>query len=383
MRKLLILISFTFIGCKSFSDYTNQKVVLKKDALANFDLKDNQIILSLNVNNSKGAFLFDTGASKSVITDGIYMSKMNLNKENYYNSAKVKNATLGFIESNNFISDSIENDLFTGQNVIFKHIVIEKTASNCLKEINVSNGIIGFDIFKNAAKPIILNFEENTISVLNNNYSIEGYQKLKTKLQLLTGNKLQIPLLIDGVETKFLFDTGNNGGLLLKAKDCKINSQKLFLDCQSLVGTVSGYSIENIKGYQNVSLQYDNFIDETVKISVFTRLTTNTLGIAFIKNFNWILDFENGNVFFKQISKISEVQNSKPEILNFKSYALNDKLLIAFKNMTLNSNLNVGDQIISLNNQIITSANICEMQDLLNNTQDWNTLNIEIKKLPN
>lgn len=36
---------------------------------------------------------------------------------------------------------------------------------------------------------------------------------------------------------------------------------------------------------------------------VNNKTTVNTLGIDFIKNYNWILDFKNSSVYYKRIKK--------------------------------------------------------------------------------
>ena len=38
----------------------------------------------------------------------------------------------------------------------------------------------------------------------------------------------------------------------------------------------------------------------------------------------------------------------------------------------------LGDQIISVNGQKVTTENQCELQDLLNKTDDWNSLQLEV-----
>lgn len=56
---------------------------------------------------------------------------------------------------------------------------------------------------------------------------------------------------------------------------------------------------------------------------------------------------------------------------------INNKILITFC-IENESKYKMGDQITSLNNQKITPENICEMQEFLNKTQDWSTLNLEV-----
>ena len=40
------------------------------------------------------------------------------------------------------------------------------------------------------------------------------------------------------------------------------------------------------------------------------------------------------------------------------------------------SEFNLNEKIISINSELVTESNICEMNDLLNKTQKWSDLNI-------
>lgn len=109
------------------------------------------------------------------------------------------------------------------------------------------------------------------------------------------------------------------------------------------------------------------------------NLHVNTVGIEFIKNYNWIFDIKNGYVYYNK-SNTSKTQNTfeVPKV-NIQSIALSNKLLVGFKANFYHGNLNINDQIISVNNQKVTPENICEMQKLLNTTQNWDTLQLEVQ----
>ena len=374
-----ILVLISAVSCKSFTDFSNQKVSLNVNKSQKFDLTNNQIIIPLKVNNCDGKFVFDTGAMSSVITNNDFIKLFTLTNENYYTAVKVKGATGDYIKSNHLISDSISSNIISGRKKIFKHLIIESKKTNCFQNEQNQTGIIGFDIFKNAAQPILLDFENNNITVLGNNYITEGYSKLPTKINIGLGNKLTIPFLIEGVEVNFLFDTGNNGGFLMSEKQNKITDDKKIAGYESLIGTVGNFSLVKIKTYGNVSVKNDSISEIKTNVSVFPELITNTVGISFIKQFNWILDFGTGSVYIKQLSEFknedlsSEIENTK-----FKSIALENKLIIGFKNLSIKSTLNAGDEITAVNNQKVTPENICEMQDLLNKNEDWSTLELEV-----
>jgi len=376
---LLVILCVSVASCKSFKDYQNQSSKLLEGKSQKFTIENNQFIVRLYVNNKEGDFLFDTGAMVSAITNKDYINAFSLTKENYYTSAKIKGATGTTIQSNHFISDTIYSEIITGKKNIFRHIIIDGKKTNCSEKSASTDGIIGFDIFKNAGQPILLDFQNLKITVLSSNYQTNGYKKLDVKIPTQIGSKITFPLIVDGNKMEFLFDTGNNGGLIISNKDNKIDPKKMFVEFETLVGSVDKMSNEKIKIYKDVTLGYNRILDMQINISSFPKLITNTLGISFIKHFNWILDFKTGAMYMKQISEIDNAeQNSELTKFSLKSGVINGKLIIGFKNSSINTNLNIGDQIISINNQKITPENICEMQELLNKTPDWGTLNIDV-----
>ena len=364
------------ISCKSFKDYSSQKVALKKSHSQKFILDNNQMITNLTINHKEGFFLFDTGAMSSIITDSLYLNSFKLCDENFTSSLKLKSATGSTIESFKFKADTIFSDIFTGSKKLFNFIKVKSENINCSKKDNSNVGIIGYDFLKNAGTPILLDFENLQIVVLGDNYNTSGFNKLNTKISKL-GSKLTIPLLLDGYKTDFLFDTGNNGGLLLKEKSNKISDTKLVLTAKAILGAVDGFSYQEIKSYKDVRVNLKEIPEINTKLSVLKKLTINTMGISFIKHFNWILDFNSGDVYAKQITHFTKEEPIKQN-LKLMALANNNILIVALKDLSCTIPYNVGDQITSVNNTKVTLENTCEMQDLLNKTQDWNTLQLEV-----
>ena len=381
MKKFVCIIFLVIISCKSFKDYSSQEVILKENKYQSFTLDNNEMIIDLTINDKKGKFLLDFGAMTSVITDSIYLNSLILNQDNYSSSRKITGASGIEINSNKYISDSINSSIINGKKYIFKHLVIKNP--NNISQISCNEidqkkvGIIGFDVFKNAAQPILLDFEKNVIKVLNQNYSIEGYLLMNAKIPTFVGSKLTIPFLVEGENIDFLFDTGNNGSFFIKEDQNKIPSSKIKQVFETYMGTVGNISIEKITNYDNVNIKHENIIDISTKLSSFPKLINNTVGIAFIKNYNWILDFKNGNVYCKKINNnnLDEVQQK-----SIVSGVLDNKLLVVYKNISVQNKLSVGDQITSVKNIKVTLENICELNKLLNKTEDWSGLSIVIKK---
>ncbi len=359
----------------------NQKVVLKPNGIQKMNFDNNQYISKFNINGKEADFLVDTGAMGSVITDTLFLKNFNLTKENFYTSMKIRGAGGVEIESDKFITDSVSSTLFNSSNKIFSVIKVSNIQNKICSdkaEIKKTVGIIGFDFFKAASSPILLDFENKSIKSLKDNYSTDGYTKINAKINNLK-RKIIVTFNIDNKDVDFLFDTGNSGGFLLMGKEGKFDEAKILQKFSMIFGTVNGFDIMNSKIFKDINIKLEKIFESKCNVIVLEKLTTNTLGISFIKNFNWILNFNTGEIYVKKISEYSNQIDSNSYNKDYIFANINSKLLVGFKKLIeKNSKFNVGDEITSINNQKVTEENICEMQDLLNNTEDWNTLKLEV-----
>ncbi len=110
-----------------------------------------------------------------------------------------------------------------------------------------------------------------------------------------------------------------------------------------------------------------------VAVSYITKY--NLIGMQFIKQFNWIIDYKNKTVFIKPINYKEQKKNYSKTI---KVIAFNNYLIIGLKSKNINK-YHLGDTIVSVNNNKITKQNICFFENLLNNEKDWNKFDILIK----
>ena len=371
----LLLLNFS---CKSFDDYRNQKVLLISNKSETIESKNGAYYLNLKINGVSGFFLFDTGAMASIINDENFLERLDLNEKNYYTSFKIKSANGEQIESKAFISDSISSTILRGSKNIFKHINSLKAKINCDKNDNSSSGIIGFDIFKIAGQPILFDSKNNFITVLETKYSTLGYQKIEGKIATGLGSEITIPLKVENKIISFTLDSGYSGGIQISSKNNKLDKSKLVATYEAEYIVVNKLINEKTEVYNNVSIEKSYLFDEPSIITSTSNVNYNLLGTSFIKQFNWIFDFNTGDIYVKRIAKDESDLINKINKYQLKCLAINNDLTIVFKKLPSFSKFNLGDQIIFINNQKVTSENICEMQDLLNKNQDWNSLKLEV-----
>lgn len=375
MKKIILSLSIILTSCSSYKNFSNQEITINKGGKEEFTLDNNYMKIESTINNEKEYFHFDTGAQSSIIIDSVYLNKINKDKKELIKGISLTGANAVKIQSYDFVSNTVNCNLFNVKNKIFKFIKINKVSQTCTNTSENSVGIIGYDFIENSEYPILLNFETNTIEAIVNISDFSNYFKSSIKIKKL-GSKIIIPFNINGKTVDFLFDTGNSGGFKMKASDYNEVKQPE-ITIKALYNVASGLTEMRLKTYFENSILFEN---EKVKykIMVNDNMHVNTVGIEFIKNYNWIFDFKNGFVYYKK-SNNSITQNAfeVPKV-NIQSISLNNKLLVGFKTNFCNVNYNLNDQIISVNNQLVAPENICEMQTLLNSTQNWENLKLEV-----
>lgn len=364
----LILCSGIMSAQNSFKDYIPPEYsynIRKADSL------ESGKFLTINIDGKKQRLIFDTGAPKSVL-----FSKSD-NQKKIFSSGEIKSATgekvaINVIRTNIFSSSIVETRYKTMYSIPDES---EKFSCSTYK----MDGILGMDFYYGAKKPILLDYESNTVKILEdfNKNAYTGYYEVDVKFKGLLFKHIFIEILVNGKKEKFLFDTGaTDATLYMRTPNKSIKSDFVF---ESMVFTASGVknSIMNAVIENNISLESLSGLKSD--IIYLNELPNNLMGLSFIKNFNWIIDRKKGKMYFKPISGrqfSSEIMARKSILVT--SYQ--NKLKVVFLNKLKNkTKFKIGDEIISVNNQNITPQNICEMQNLLNSTEDWEMLNVKIK----
>ena len=104
-------------------------------------------------------------------------------------------------------------------------------------------------------------------------------------------------------------------------------------------------------------------------------IKVQNIGIEFMKGFDWIINFNKNNVYVKRnTNKIENVFNRR---VAYFARVEKGKLCIILKEKS-QTKYNLSDEVVSVNQIKVTSENICELQNLLNKTEDWNTLQLEV-----
>ena len=307
----------------------NQDIRTISNSKIYFINENNRVILGDDIN-----MLLDTGAPNCFF---------NKSKNNFYFSDSLKIGSLkdafGKEIGNKLYICDWNNKLFNSKNLILRSVPF---SFDCIKKVN---GLIGGETFVD--KILSLNFENNYIEILDK-FEVEKSQYSDIEVSNFDGYFFDIYMTISKKKYSFRIDTGNNyDAILTKASADKIDPH---------------YSSSFFKK----EVQVSNFKDEAI-FMVSKNIKNNLLGVNFLKNYNWILDYKKGKVYLKKINSINKI------IYYNRCTIKQNTLVVNYSNLFIKSS-----QITSVNNTKVTQENICEMQDLLNNTEDWNTLKLEV-----
>lgn len=373
MKKALILslILNIILSCSSLKKDLKPACHFNNPSSQEFRIENNTILLKSMVNEMEEELLFDTGFSSTLL-----FWKNPEDSLKYVGStpkSSLKDAKGEKIRFGKYMTN-LSNDLINFKNI--SALIIEKPKQEC--ENHFENNILGIKLITNSnyTSILMLDFDHSIIRITDdlNSLNIDGYKEVRGKINW---NKIEVFLEINGKEYKFLFDTGNTGDIIMNENSFKksgIKSTKIIEGITSI--TASGFN--HSKGYfgENVSVK---FMDTTLKTRISSIIgIDNNLGMGFIKNFNWIIDSKERKIYAKPINNFN-LLNKYDDLPKHKALSIEGKLIVSTKTLSEKTIYNLNDQIISVSGVKITSENICEMQKLLNETKDWDALQIEIE----
>lgn len=365
MKKLFLLFSFALCSCKLIRLTKEENIVFKSNEMK-LDL-NNELRVKVKIDNKNEVFLFDTGASNTIVYDTTLIKDFSKKERINLFGARDPNGKLATF----YTPTNIETDMFSYNNQLVT--ILPAVKNYCMNNYNIK-GIVGSSFFNKCdIKKYLFDFDKLILKGCNDKLDEKDYVEVKSKF---FNNHFVVYLNLNGFEEPFLFDTGNTAYPIIIGNNSNIKP----VTYSEFIGSEAIVASGNIKANSKYSNQNQLLISEC-KMNVpicFTsaKMKYNNMGLNLIKYFNWIVDFENKSVLFKRNNMSIEEQNIIPKY-KYLSMIIDKKLKIITKS-SIEKNYNIGDEITSVNNTKVTPENICEMQDLLNKTQDWDTLTLEV-----
>lgn len=372
MKKYTSLLIFfsVFSSCTALKQLSHQEII-GKTGCSTFDFNKKAILMNVKVDNQNQVFLLDTGATLSVISDSTAV-------ENYYKKEKGSFGSIKGADSKKAdlvtITSRLDSELFFCENKIFASL--NMPTSQCDQK-KVYKGIIGLDVFFTNDNPLLVDFSNAKLCniTLDKKKSLltTGYSRIKSECD---SGKVFVFFTIDGKEYRFKLDTGFSGNIIIPNDDrLDFQKYKSITYEGTMLKTATSFTNGEETYYEDVSISSDA-LNVRTKIQVSKSIKAQNIGVNFMKGFDWIIDFKNNEVYMKRNNL--EIDNFfNATIMEYFSFVKEGKLIVSTKLKTAGK-YNVGDEIISVNNQEVTSENICEMQNLLNKTSDWQTLKVDI-----
>lgn len=329
---------------------------------------DEGLSVDVKIDGTAEKFLFDTGASGTIVLDTTLIKNFSKKERIKLFDVKDPNGQVATF----YTPANVETEMYNFNNNL---VTVLKGIRNPCTNSYFYRGVIGSAFFKkNSAQNYLFDFDNLILKSSEERFNEKGYSEIKSKF---FDNHIAIYISINGYEEPFLFDTGNLAYPLIIGSNSKIKPSN-YIEYLGSEGIVASGKLESNSKYSNDNEVSIGDFKMNIPISFLSAKMKkyNNMGLDFIKQFNWIVDYKNNKVYFKRNNNKYEKQDIIPKY-KYLTMITNNQLIIITK---LKSELNfkVNDQIISVNNQKVTPGNICEMQDLLNSTNDWNSLQIEV-----
>ncbi len=368
MKRVVLLLCFAITSCTAYKQISKEQITVKSGCEV-LDLSRGHALMNVSLEGTQHAFMFDTGATVSTLNDSTIVADFSNRKFGTLpipmsgaDSKKIKRR---------IFTTQFENELFHSENKTLSAISMPRT--KC--QGKPLKGIIGLDCFFNDDKPLFLNFTDGKVCNITKSEMqarlAKGYHKIKSSCNR---NAIHVYLTIAGQERKMLLDTGHSGQLIIPASSgVNLEPHQPYRVLEGMVyQTVASTTDGTESYYDRVPVQ---FAGEEVLTQplVSGTLTSELIGLQFIKGFDWLIDYDRNEVYVKRNHlKIEETSVRKPY------YAKADEKLIVYIKEKNQTKYRLGDEIVSVNGKTVTPENSCEMQSLLNKTQDWDTLDLEV-----
>lgn len=346
----------------------------------------NQMLMKASINGVEDTVFYDSGCGSAVIQ--FYTEDSRPEGMKFY-----RMPIMGADKKTKTMMAPIPVHIETPMCVVDHYgnaMLVENQAHSCVNEPSVFErtilGYPGLDL-----KPFSMDFTNNRIFRINDMSQIDTteYLPVKCKFDDML-NVLSIYPIINGVEYECVFDTGNDGGILVKDAQRIENHAETDLLYEGSYGMAVGGITEK----QFFVVTPDNTVEfagreETVPVMYLgENLAFNNVGLQYIKRFDWIVGHQlHWDEEHRFVTSVTYKLYAKPHVSDtiiypIRNYALTTSdgtLKIITRLIDGNERFEVGDQIISVDGENITEENICYYYELLTETKDWSGFDIKVK----
>ncbi len=371
MKNILLsfLVFALFTSCKSTQIFDEGSISLPEKQTIQINYLKNLPLVNVSLGNKEYVFLIDTGAP-TVISTEIY-NQLNLKPE--------------FTQNVNDANNNKAKQIFTTipemnvQGVNFYNIgcIVLDLKEQEFKCYGV-DGIIGAN--QMAKAHWFFDYNNQTVTLLpieskidSTSYDFNLKINLKSqKTPLLNGKTL-------GINRVLTFDTGYTGNIKMNIPGESLSALQ---EIKKYYGneSVSAYGASNHQTITVFKSDSINLANKTFYNEGIITGNSNLIGNSFFENYQFLIDWKNQKVYFKEIA-------NQPEKIIFRAYGfgyrfLENKTIITLVEKNDKFPLKIGDEIISINNTSFKNLNeneVCEKY-LNFNLKDLDTLKVKVKR---
>ena len=370
---LIILVSLA--SCKSMK-FSFAERTTTKNSEQQIELVKNQLIVPTLLEGKEQRLMLDLGASTCVIYDTSVINNYYQRDKSSFGSARgAGSGKIGLVQ----LPLSINDSLFSSHNKVFT--VIDNSSMRSKDDCDPGVkfvGLYGRDLFKNNKTILLLDLQGKKLCNVTDktltNLLRDGYQEIKSKFNMW-GTTVYVT--INGKEYPFGFDTGFNGTFTMPADNNAgfVNEPHISYEGMAAI-TVTGIEKGLTDIYQGKEISF-NGTKLTSTITVSSTIKVQNMGMAFMKGFNWIVDYKHKKIYSKRLT--TEESLEMKFAYNYVPKILNNKLIVVLRKSGM-TDYDIGDEIISVNGEAVDDHNKCELLQVLIKNSDWKTLNVKTQQ---
>jgi predicted aspartyl protease len=356
---------------------SNKEKITYSDSIAKFAFFKNQILIKSNFSNKYTAnLLLDLGAGISIIyLDSSHKALIVEKKRAIPAPGKMLSADGKKVRKYLYQTGDIQTNCFTIKNSLD---VIKEIPEQSL--CNSISGIWGTDLFapgltnKQKNKILQVQMSDSTIAILQKLPNLNDWIEVESDYNVAS-SVFYVKINIGSIPLFFLFDTGFSGSMMINKDDYsrirnENNAYKTERKAYGLIArSLTGDIFDTIYALYN-HIQLNNFKQlDSIPISSTNAINRNIIGMEFIKQFNFLVDYQNRKIYL-QINK-----NFKPEnksffkTKGFSPYLIDNDLRIV--GLTIDfpaakAGLQLNDVLVSINDTKVDSIDKCELESVFN-----------------
>ena len=342
----------------------------------NFEVVNEKMILSVEINNKEYSFLFDTGAP-NVISKRIY---------NEINSQKSRKLSVS--DANNKINEMelVAVDSIKLGNVTFLNSValVSDLENHSIMKCFKIDGLIGSNLFHNSV--IKISLKDKKIIITNHIKKLNPKTK-PSKLTLVGQQKSPYVALNYAEKGKSkvveyaLIDTGMSGFFDISNRTYAILSKEnVFEELSKSIGSGSIGIFGPADATEQTLIRIPTF---SIQNTIFNNLIVNTtddnnsrLGLELLDYGDIIIDFKHKKFYFEAEESI--VLEKKPPV--YQATIIEDKYVIGFVwDEKFKDKFEYGDEILRINSFHIPEMNVCELINISFLLKNASSREIEVK----